>query len=507
MVVQRMPLGPNLREIENEQARRKLLKFIKRMQPEYHSGLPHKVIADKLDAFRRKEIKRLIIQMPPQHGKSHLSSRFFPAHILGNAPDTRVAIASYSDDLAAGFNRAVQRIIDTDEYRELFPNTYLNGYRPQWGGILKGYLRNSSVFEIVGRTGSLRTVGINTPLTGQPVDIGIIDDAFKDRATAESQAIRDSVWEWYTDVFLSRLHNESQQLLLMTRWHEDDLIGRLLTADEERRQQGLEPLWEVISFPAIKEDDAVTPYPNPLDTRATGEALWPERQGLELLAEKRSAGGERSWQSLYQQRPTAATGNIIKIDRFGSISLTEFLKLTANEYVTWNFKVDGGLKGDEGSDAHALYCSYFRESTNMLYIREVVSVRLEFPALLRYAQDFFKRNGYGAYSRIKIEPKANGYPMIQSFKEATALNVEAYKFPRVEGTRMDDKDKIARVWAVTPKIDAGRVVLIEGAWNQTFKKQTGAFPAAKNDDEVDCLSMDLLECFYGPKKPRVTTQN
>jgi hypothetical protein len=276
MVAQKLTVTPSISDVELDNTKRKLLRFVQYMRKDYQVGIHHKAICDKLDKFLKGEIKRLMIFVPPQHGKSELSSRFFPAFVLGHKPNAKVVLGSYSDELAASFNRDVQRIIDTDEYRKLFPETVLNGYRPAWGGVLQGYERNTSIFEVVGKRGSFRVSTIpNGQLTGQPADIAIIDDPVKNRLTAESETNRKAVWDWYTDTLLTRLHNDSQQLLLMTRWHEDDLAGRLLTQDEERKTQGLEPLWEVVQFAAIQDVE-----PTEIDPRQKGEALWPERHNL-----------------------------------------------------------------------------------------------------------------------------------------------------------------------------------------------------------------------------------
>jgi predicted phage terminase large subunit-like protein len=497
--------APSLTDVVAEQTRRSMLKFVTYMRADYDVALHHRAICKKLDAFARGEIKRLMIFVPPQHGKSELSSRYFPAYVLGKYPNKKVAICSYSDELAESFNNAVQRIIDTDEYRLLFPQTILNGYRPHWGGVLKGYKRNSTEFEIVGKKGSLRITSIpDGALTGHPVDIGIIDDPFKNRIAAESETMRRNVWDWYTDTFLTRLHNDSQQLLLMTRWHEDDLAGRLLTEDKERVQQGKEPYWEVVEFPAIKETQ-----PTEIDPRQPGEVLWPARHNFATLMEKREKGGERSWRSLYQQQPTARAGNLIKTEKFGFITRVAFAELTRNNYVQWNYKVDGAYTSDMENDATALYASYFHEPTQTLYVRECKSVRLEWTPLLKYIPLFVKRNLYGPFSRIRIEPKANGLSIYQSLRDETGLNVEQYEWPFIEGVRMADKDKVTRATAITPKVNSGRVVLIEEAeenlWHDTFKAQCAAFPLGKNDDEVDCLVMDLFEHFFGDKAATVSS--
>lgn len=235
-----------------------------------------------------------MIFVPPQHGKSELSTRRFPAYALGLNPNKKIAICSYSATIASNFNRDIQRIIDDNIYPKIFPGTSLNessAVNPS----KNTYLRNSETFEIIGHNGFVKTVGVGGSLTGTPVDIGIIDDPFKDRQEAMSGTIREKVWSWYTDVFETRLHNKSQQLVIMTRWDEDDLAGRILKRDND---------WEVVRFPAIKERES------PDDPRAIGEALWEEKHSLERI-QKIKDTSPITFNSLYQQEPKAPTDLLI----------------------------------------------------------------------------------------------------------------------------------------------------------------------------------------------------
>lgn len=227
-----------------------------------------------------------MVFMPPQHGKSEMTTRRLPAFLVGRNPDLKIAICSYSATIASNFNRDIQRIIDDKPYYDVFPETSLNE-NSAINPSKNTFLRNSEVFEIIGRQGFVKTVGVGGSLTGTPVDIGIIDDPFKDREEAMSVRIRDKVYSWYTDVFKTRLHNDSQQLLVMTRWDADDLAGRILQTERD---------WEVITYQAIKERET------PGDPRDIGQPLWPERHSLErILAIKETS--PFTFSSLYQQEP------------------------------------------------------------------------------------------------------------------------------------------------------------------------------------------------------------
>lgn len=275
--------------------------------PGYSTGWHHRVLCSALDRFAAGEIRRLMVFMPPQHGKSELVSRRLPAFILGRQPTARIITASYSADLASKMNRDVQRVLDGDAYRRLFPTSRLGGksIRAVTG---PQPLRNADEFEIVGEIvgegdrlsgGWYKAAGVGGGITGRSMDFGIIDDPIKGREEAESLAERENVWGWYNGDFLSRSHNDTRILLTCTRWHPDDLAGRLLKAAAEDPKADQ---WEVVCFPAIR----VT-LDDPRDPRQPGEALWPERHSLASLEAKR-AGSPYDWDSVYQQNPTTKEG-------------------------------------------------------------------------------------------------------------------------------------------------------------------------------------------------------
>ena len=289
-----------------EGARRQLLWFAQYMQRSFQPTAFHKAYYRVLDMFAKRQIKNLIVQAPPQHGKSQGSSRFLPADMLGHFPDLKIAICSYAATIAKDFNRDVQRLIDSDEYRAIFPDTQLNGSNVVT--IANNYLRNSDVFEIVNHTGSLRVVGRGGSLTSKTVDVMIFDDLYKDASEANSPQIRQTAWDWYTKVARTRLHNDSQQLIVFTRWHPDDIIGKIIEtenvifaekwSDFENIPNGA---WVLVNFEAIKTGNATE-----LDEREPGTALWPERHSLERLLQQKSLD-PLGFQCLYQGNPGDAT--------------------------------------------------------------------------------------------------------------------------------------------------------------------------------------------------------
>ena len=297
-------------ELVRAAARKRLINFARYMQPDLVLEPFHVVYYTLLDMFAHGKIRKMIVQQPPQHGKSEGSSRKLPAFMLGLDPDRKICIGSYAATIARDFNRDIQRIIDTPRYRELFPGTYLNGSNVVT--MANTYLRNSDVIEMVGRKGSLRVVGRGGSLTSKTVDVSILDDVYKDYAEGNSPIVRAAAWKWYTTVVRTRLHNDSQELIVFTRWHDDDLIGRIEKSGETiidvKCWADLEDVtpgaWVRINFEGLK-----TGEPTEIDPREPGAALWESRHSKQKL-EAQKALDPVQFQCLYQGNPGSAEGRL-----------------------------------------------------------------------------------------------------------------------------------------------------------------------------------------------------
>lgn len=320
----------------------------------------HRTYYRVLQMFAEAKIRRLIVTMPPQHGKSVGSTTLLPAYILGLDPDLRVAIASYSASLANKFNRRVQRIIESKEYSELFPQTTI-----KQGGKPANYIRTADEVEIIGRRGELLSVGREGALTGNRVDVFILDDLYKDAIEANSPVTRENCWEWYTSVVRTRMHNLSRELIVFTRWHEEDLIGRI--AQRERVVEltdwsQIDTLerneWLHLNFEALKESP-----PTSLDPRIEGEALWHEQQDIELLTAKRRLDAAR-FECMYQGRP-APQGGLLYGDGFARYDTLP------TEIVRWGNYTD---TADTGDDYLCSIC-YAIDVDGVIYITDVVYSR------------------------------------------------------------------------------------------------------------------------------------
>ena len=445
-------------------------RFLGYSNPKYELEWFHKEIADHCQMLLEGKIKNLMVFMPPQHGKSEIISRNFPAFAFGQNPDLKIVGSSYSADLAEQFSRAIQRTIDSREYHEIFPDTYLNGSD---GRYVKNCIRNVDFFELVGHRGFYKAVGVGGALTGTPVDIAIIDDPVKDANEANSVTYRQRVWDWYNTVLTTRLHNHSRQLFIMTRWHEDDLAGRILKAEPNE--------WVVLSIPAICEQE----HDGGKSERHIGDALWPSHHSIEKLL-KQKARAPREFSALYQQHPTIEGGNIVKRHWFKKISLAEFRSLRFNEPM--HFYLDTAYnKKKQGQDNDPSGILSACRIRNYIYIYNAMKVWKEMPDLLRFLPDFMSANEASDESKLHVEPKANGESVIQMLKEISTLNVKETETPK------DSKE--VRLRAVSPRIECGRVFLIDGDWNEEFLDEVCGFPTQPHDEFVDILGYAINDLY------------
>lgn len=458
-----------VRRIERELLRRSATKhldsFILYTYADYQMGWVHKEICDTLDQFLRdveaQKSPRLIICQPPRSGKSEIVSRRFPAYALGKNPDLQIIATSYSSDLVSRFNRDVQRIIDDDIYREIFPSTTLNG-RNVKTDTRASYIRTSDLFEVVGHKGSYRSTGVGGGITGQGADILIIDDPIKDRAEANSPTIREKLWDWYTSTAYTRLSPGGGVIVMATRWHTDDLIGRLI----QKMQEGSGDDFNVITYPAIAEHDE--PH------RKAGEALHPERYDLEQLNAIRQTIGPQDWSALYQQRPVPEGGAVFKIDAFKRWNSTNLPPAFDQILGSW----DMTFKDSKSSD-YVVGQVWGRKGVD-LYLLDLFRGQWDFTKTLEMFALMTAK--YPRTHRWLIEDKANGSAIISVLKK------QIHGITPITPT----ESKLERAYAVTPLIEAGNVYIPESAtWLANFEDELLNFPAGAHDDQVDSMTQAL----------------
>jgi predicted phage terminase large subunit-like protein len=415
------------------------------LSPQFQLAGHHELIVSRLEAIERGEILRLMISMPPRHGKSLLTSTNYPAWYLGRHPDRSVIFATYGQELSDDFGRRVRNLIADPAHQAIFPNCKLSGDSAA-----------AHRFNI-NRGGAYFAVGRGGPITGRGAHLLIIDDPLKDYQEACSETTRKALYDWYASVAYTRLAPNGAIVLIQTRWHEDDLAGRLLanTFGDD---------WEVLSLPAIAERDETF--------RRQGEALWPDRFPLSELEKIRRAVGERAFVSLYQQRPTAAEGAIFKRDwwRFYSSPLTSWNRIIQS----WDTAFKTGTENDFS------VCTTWGVSENGYYLLHLWRERVEFPELKRVVASLAE---HWKPNAILVEDKASGQSLIQELKISTALPIITVKV---------DSDKQTRAQAVTPLMEAGRIFLPEAAsWVNHFVEEMAGFPNGIYDDIVDATTQAL----------------
>ena len=465
-----------IRRAENElkirEARNNLLSFISVTYKDYKIGWVHQEICQNLDLFLKDLIDgkrpRLIITMPPRSGKSEIVSRRFPAYFLGKYPDLSIISVSYSATLAEDFCRDVQRIIDSDEYKAIFPNTKLSDKKD------KNYKRTSDIFEIVDHKGVYCSAGVGGGITGKGCDILIIDDPIKNRQEANSENTRKKIFDWYSSTAYTRLSPIGGVIMMCTRWHLDDLIGKVLSDKNQKP-------FHVISYPAIAEHDE--PH------RKQGEALHPERFSLEILNEIKSTLSTADWLSLYQQKPVPEGGAIFETSKLRYYDETSEPKrfdqvvgswdMTFKENKTSDFVV-GQLWGRKGSE---------------FYLLDMVRDRMDFVKTLKVFINF--ANKHKNCNCWLVEDKANGTAIISTLKKHISGIIPI--------TPKESKQE--RAYAITPYLEAGNIFFPK---NQKFTKDLEEemlqFPAGVHDDTVDSMTQ-ALNYFRTKKRVQMSESN
>ena len=461
---------------------RNLLSFTRHTLPTFAPAPFHIAYYGVLTRFAMGEIKKLMITMPPQHGKSEGATRRLPAFVLGQDPDKRIAIVSYNATKAHKFNRELQRIMDDDRYYELFPQTLLAGqasYQEQ-GRRSRNYARNSDECEIVGYQGSFKTIGVGGSLTGEPVDMLIMDDLYKDASSAWSPVIRQNVADWYDTVASTRLHNDSQQLMVFTRWHMEDLAGRLLEQegiyDPIENPQG----WLLVSFPAIQNRP-----PSEQDPRAEGEPLWPERHSLAKLLEIKGRS-PTVFESLYQQNPQPSQGLMYE-------EFTCYTDLPSRSYsVAYIDAADSG--------ADYLCALFYKEAEDGNYITDVLYTKDPMEVTETTLTYMLQQH---QVERCHIESNNGGNLFVSNLQQRSwDMGNRLTRFNPFH----QNQNKTARIFAASASVQ--KLIKMPLDWKKRFPKfardLTGYLRVGTNahDDAPDALT-GSIECRQPPKRVSV----
>lgn len=429
----------------------RLISYAAYQWPGYKAARHHRLIARHLEAVERGDITRLMIFMPPRAGKSLLVSEYFPAWYLGRNPSHYVIAATYAQELADDFGRKVRNQISDPLFQQIFP-----------GCTLKGDSQSAKRFHIqqqgieTNLDGAYFATGIGGPMSGRGAHLLLVDDAVKNREDAESEAIRQRNKDWFTSTAYTRLMPGGRIVIVMTRWHTDDLAGWLLETQAHED-------WTVLCLPAIAEsdDDAIG--------RKEGEALWPDAFPLQTLEKIKQSIGSRDWTALYQQRPAPAEGGIFKA------AWLKRYKHRQENYEKIVQSWDTAIKASEINDPSA--CLTFGVRKDGYDLLQVLTRRVEYPELKNLVQ---RQAEEWAADAVLIEDKASGQQLLQDLKRTTTLPLIAMQAKH---------DKVTRASTVSAMVEAGKLSLPEHApWLTDFEAELLTFPNAAHDDCVDALT-------------------
>lgn len=433
-----------------EKARESFWAFRKLLHPDLKLGWFQREVSGELQTFY-EDLKlglrpQLVIEAPPQHGKSTIINDFLIWMIgkdsEGGKSDLKVIYAAFSDSLSTRANRRIQRYINTEGFMEVFPKfkatTPITQNHIGFGD--DGYFMNTT-------TGGA--------INGMSMSVGVIDDPVKGRAESNSATIREKTWEWFTSDFKTRFSNDGAFLCILTRWHIDDIIGRLIDID---------PSLKVLRYPAIAEHDE--------QFRLQGEALFPEHKSLEFLNGQKSLMTSAGWNSLYQQNPTIAEGNFFKPDM---IPVVDALPSGLRFVRAWDLAATAN-----GGDYTAGVKIGYDDKARVAYIADVVRGQWGPDEVEKVLLNTSTADGKFCKVRLPQDPGQAGKAQIRSLVKLLS------GFSVITDTISGDKE--TRASPVAAQCNVGNIYILRSAWNRAYIEELRHFPNGVNDDQVDASS-------------------
>lgn len=430
----------------------------------YKAAKHHWLLNEYLMRVSRGEITRLMICMPPRHGKSQTTSEYFPAWYLGTYPDRSVILTSYESDFAASWGRKVRTLVE--EYGStMFPHEITT----------RKDSRAANRWEIAGHGGGMYTAGAGAALTGKGGELIIIDDPHKNDEEAASPTIQEKIWDWYQATLLTRLHYGGSIIVIQTRWHTRDLAGRLLEHEGDK--------WTVLNLPAIAEEC------DPIG-RLPGDPLWPEMYPLSFLEEIKSTQSSYFWSALYQQHPYDEEGGMFRPEWF---EFVDEVPKNLSYVRAWDFAASENT-GDYTSGV------LMGQKDGLFYIVDVQRFRKDAEDVNNHIEQVAQDDGHKVRIRWEEEKGAAGRNLSASLKKSIFKGFNAQGVP-VSGS------KLVRAKPLSDAAKAKLVKIVRSElWNRNFMEELKLFPYGPHDDMVDAASYAYNELNAGMSEPGVVSR-
>tara|TARA_R110002012_G_scaffold308984_1_gene515739 strand:+ start:213 stop:1679 length:1467 start_codon:yes stop_codon:yes gene_type:complete len=428
------------------------MSFVKYVWPDFIEGSHHKIMADKFNQVAAGKIKRLIINMAPRHTKSEFASFLLPAWMIGRNPKLKIIQATFNSELAVRFGRKAKHLIDTEEYRKIFPTK------------LQEDSKAAGRWE-TNQGGEYFATGVGGAVTGRGADLFIIDDPHSEQDAMNMNSF-ERTWEWYTSGPRQRLQPGGRIILVMTRWNTKDLTGMLLKAQSDPKADQ----WEIIEFPAILPSN---------------KPVWPEYWKLDELQTVKASLSVSKWNAQYQQNPTAEEGSIIKREWW---RVYESEELPALHHVIQSYDTAFMKKQTADYSAITTWGVFYptEDSGPNLILLDCVKDRFEFPELRRVAKDQYD---YWKPETVIVEAKASGLPLTYELRK---MGIPVLNFTPSKGN-----DKHTRVNSVAPIFEAGQVWAPDKKFADEVIEECASFPYGDHDDLVDSTTQAVMRFRQG----------